>query len=354
MMLSKTLLKKFFRLSLYFSFLMAVLSIIPIFTAKSLPYSFYLFFVLIFFINTFNVWLINILLIYFFEKYCIKKRYSYHFRYILSYIACITVFGFFFVLVKSYPSFNSFFNNNELNGSQDKSLYAPFVIGFVINTFILFIQELVFLREMKSKIELENAQLKIKNSEALYLQLKQQIHPHFLFNSLSILKSLISINPVLAEEYIIRLSDFLRVSISSNAENLVKLEDELKLCIDFIEMQRIRFGKALGFSYKIPDQVLSSGFVPVFSIQLLLENAIKHNIMSEKYPLLINISCNEGWISIVNNIHKKLSAELPTKSGLLNLSERYKLLSGNDIVIKETANTFTVSIKILNDENRNN
>jgi len=347
-MLSKTLLKKFFKLSLYTSFLIAVLSIIPISTINSLPYSFYLFFVLIFFINSINVWLINILLIYLFERFSNK-----HFRYIVSYMVCVAVFGFFLVLVKLYPPFNSFFLNSQFSGHQDKDVIAPFGMGFFINSFILFIQELVLLQDKKAKIELENAQLKIKNSEALYLQLKQQIHPHFLFNSLSILKSLISINPVLAEEYIIRLSDFLRVSISSNNENLVALKDELKLCIDFIEMQRIRFGEALKFSFEIPDQELSSGCVPVFSIQLLLENAIKHNMMSEKHPLVINISYSEGWISIVNNIQKKISAELTTKSGLSNLSERYKLLSGNDIVLKETADTFMVSLKILKDENRN-
>ena len=203
------------------------------------------------------------------------------------------------------------------------------------------------MKNKKSMVELENAQLRIKNTEASYLQLKQQIHPHFLFNSLNILKTLIKKNPDTAVDYIIKLSDFLRVAISSNNSNTVKLEDELKLCLDYLDMQKIRFGKALEFSIDIPEEVKSEGFVPVFAIQLLLENAIKHNSQTYHSPLKINVFHQAGWITVRNNVQAKSSSEISTGLGLTNLSERYKILSDSNINIQANDKIFSVSIKIL-------
>ena len=103
----------------------------------------------------------------------------------------------------------------------------------------------------------------------MYLKLKQQIHPHFLFNSLNTLKALINKSPDDAEDYLIKLSDFLRVTVSTEYDNIVKIKDELKLCLDYLEMQKIRYGEALQFHIDIPEKIVQTGFVPVFSLQLL-------------------------------------------------------------------------------------
>ena len=221
-------------------------------------------------------------------------------------------------------------------------IHYPIAIGFLLNTIILIIQESALLRNKKTVIELENAQLRIKNAEALNQQLKQQIHPHFLFNALNILKALIRKDPDIAEDYLIRLSDFLRVSLSSNNENTVKLEDEIKLCTDYMEMQRLRFGKALEYTIDIPDPVKYSGFIPGFSIQLLLENAIKHNWLTKESPLRIFITRNDGFITVSNNMQPKQSTEISTGLGLSNLSERYKILTGEGILITHDENEFRV------------
>jgi two-component system, LytTR family, sensor kinase len=214
-------------------------------------------------------------------------------------------------------------------------------------------QDLLLLREKKTMIESENAQLKIKNIEATYNQLKQQIHPHFLFNSLNTLKTLIRKEPKDAEIYLKKLSDFLRASITLNNENLAKLSDELKFCLDYLELQKGRFGEALKYSIEIPEEI-KSGFVPVFSVQHLLENAIKHNALTNENPLLIEVKYDNSRIIVTNNIQIKSITEETTGRGLVNLAERYRILSGDEIIFQSDENQFSVSVKILNHEDSNN
>lgn len=250
------------------------------------------------------------------------------------------------MIIKGYIYHN--LNNGFSLTLQEKNwVHVPLVVGFLLNSIILIIEESLLLKNKKAIVELENAQLRIKNTEASFHQLKQQIHPHFLFNSLNILKTLIKKNPDAAIDYTIRLSDFLRSAISSNNDNIVKLENELKMSADYLEMQKIRFGKALKFSFDIPDEVKSQGFVPVFAIQTLLENAIKHNSLTDDSPLNIEVFHHDGWITVANNLQTKSSYEISTSLGLTNLSERYKILSGSNISIQANDKIFSVSIKIL-------
>ena len=223
---------------------------------------------------------------------------------------------------------------------------------FFSNTIISLLLNYVVIVDTKTKLELENAQLKIKNIEATYQQLKQQIHPHFLFNSLNTLNTLIKDNPKNAEVFLKRLSDFLRASIMSNNENIVKLSEELKFCMDYLELQKVRFGEALQYVITIPENV-KTGFVPLFSLQQLIENAIKHNALTINSPLLIKIEYNSNRIIVSNNIKAKNITDESTGVGLINLAERYKILSGDEVIIEADSNYFSVSLKILSHENSN-
>lgn len=197
----------------------------------------------------------------------------------------------------------------------------------------------------KQQLEVENATLKAQNIEALYQQLKQQVNPHFIFNTLSTLKTLIHDNPD-AVIYLKRLSDFLRISISVNDRNTLTLGEELDFCIDYLELQKVRFGDALLFSIQVPESK-KRGLVPVFSIQQLIENAIKHNVLTTKRPLHINIEYIDGRVVVSNNLQVKNTSEESIGVGLVNLTERYKVLSGDEVIIKTIDNSFMVSIKIL-------
>lgn len=353
MITRNNLLKKLFRLSAYTSVLIAMVSIIPLFlTLKTVAPGFYLSLFLLFFFNVFIIWQINILLVYLFEQYSNRNKHPI-LRYATSFLITVTFSGFYILFIESFNLIDTYLQDEEIFRLRERSNWAPFFSSIFTNSFVLFMQELVLLREKKTSIELENAQLKIQRSEAINQQLKQHIHPHFLFNSLSILKSLIHKDPDTAEEYLIRLSDFLRNSISSNEANVVKLQEELKICEDFIGMQKIRFGDALQVIFEIPEEIISNAFVPGFSLQLLMENAIKHNALTVNHPLRVNVTEEKGWIKVSNNVQKKQSIEHTTKSGLANLSQRYKIISGNDIEITGTEETFCVRIKILENENNN-
>jgi sensor histidine kinase YesM len=244
--------------------------------------------------------------------------------------------------------------SNELNSAPQplhlSTLFLFFGILFFVNIFVHLMLYFVISLDAKTALELENAQLRMKNMESTYLQLKQQISPHFLFNALNTLKSLIRKQPEDAEIYLKRLSDFLRTSVTSNDDKLIKLSSELKFCADYLELQKVRFGDALQFSFNIPEEV-QSDFVPGFSIQQLLENAIKHNMFTIERPLFIELKYVDGYLIVSNNKQKRTIVRETSGTGLMNLAERYKIISGDEIIIREDDEHFSVSIKILSHEN---
>jgi sensor histidine kinase YesM len=307
----------------------------------------------------FTFWSLNILLTCTIDKYSITV--SARTKYIISNVICIISFILIRLLLTVLGS--AFYHQILTQKMSYISLFQAHSIELVrfimislfslsSNTIILIIQDLMLLREKKAIIESENAQLKIKNIEATYNQLKQQIHPHFLFNSLNTLKTLIRKHPKEAEVYLKKLSDFLRASITLSNENLSKLSDELKFCNDYLELQKGRFGEALQYSIEIPEEV-RSGYVPVFSVQHLLENAIKHNALTIENPLLIEVKYDNNRIIVLNNVQGKDHTEDTTGKGLANLAERYRILSGDEIIFKSDDNLFSVSLKILSHEDSN-
>lgn len=283
------------------------------------------------------IWTLNIGLVFLTERRWEGKRPSY-LRYVLSYFISLTSIAITGLCIKPISS--------HPNGAVEH-LYAILVLGFILNTIVLIIQDLILVREKKAQIELENAALIIKNVEATNQQLKQQIHPHFLFNSLNTLKSLIHNHPDKAEVYLVMLSNFLRASLSSQMANTAVLKEEIKLCEDYLSMQGVRFGEALRFTIEIPDEIRNTSNVPVFSILPLLENAVKHNSMTVENPLTIEINYVDGWITTSNNIQEKASIEPSTGLGLENLTERYRILSGDTVIIEKNEKRFSVSIKTL-------
>jgi len=335
--------RKILKVALYTSPLIGILSITPVFIVRAAPYQLYPKVILSVTLIIFLAWMINLAIINYWRKFELQKNFYKILRYFVSYLLSAS-----FIMVTMgmrkliFACLNA---NYEL--SQSHSPYITVVMAISLNTVILILLDLLMLREKKAKVEIENARLKQKKSEALYQQLKQQIHPHFLFNSLNTLKALINKSPDVAEDYLIKLSDFLRMSVSAGNDNIVKIEDELKLCLDYLKMQKIRYGGALQFYANIPKEIAQTGFVPVFSRQLLSENAIKHNALTNESPLQIKIDYNEGNITVSNNLRPKLTTETTTGTGLINLAGRYKILSGDEIRIHTSAEQFSVSIKVL-------
>lgn len=231
----------------------------------------------------------------------------------------------------------------------------PLIQAQSINLVTIVLLEMLLLKDKKRKVEDENSRLRVINLEAKHSHLKQQLHPHFLFNSLSTLRSLIKRSPIQAEEYLVKLSEILRFSINSGEQALIAVGQELELTRNYLNMQQVRFGSALNFTIAIPAEMLYNGRVPVYSIQLLVENAIKHNILTTEQPLYIVIKGNYeiNELSIENNFQPKLQITEGQGVGLSNLSERYILLNNEKVIITKSDEKFIVTIKVLKDESSN-
>jgi LytS/YehU family sensor histidine kinase len=174
------------------------------------------------------------------------------------------------------------------------------------------------------------------------------LNPHFLFNSLNALKSLIKRDPNLAENYLIGLSNFLRFSISHSEQNVVSLEQELKFSMYYLEVQKVRFREAISYSVDIPLPQQVNTMLPVFSLQLALENAIKHNKLTQEEPLNIRIVYIEPDLLLVeNNVNLKVQVEPASGMGLKNLSDRYFLLTKGGITVNHSNDCFQVYLKLI-------
>lgn len=226
----------------------------------------------------------------------------------------------------------------------------PVLQSFIINLCVLLLLELLHLQVGKRRAELENKSLRIAQLEARHSQLTVQVQPHFLFNSLHLLKSMIRTQPQEAETYLVKLADLLRSAVDANRTNTVLVEDELKLAVQYFEMQQIRFPGCLVIDQEIPEAVALTARVPVYSLQLLAENAIKHNRFSPAEQLRIAFRYQEAnQALVVENTLRAKTNRLLQKSGtgLSNLSERYRLLGGGKISILRSDHSFSVQIPLL-------
>lgn len=176
--------------------------------------------------------------------------------------------------------------------------------------------------------------------------LKSQVNPHFLFNSFSTLASLIEENRNMAVDYVQKLSEFFRNILDNRDKDLILLEEELKLVEHYIDIQKKRFGDSLIVVTDVSDEILKT-LVPPLVLQLLIENAIKHNIISPSKPLEINIYSSQDKLFIKNKLQKKLDDPASTGLGLDNIRRRYDLLAQKRIRIIKDDKSFIVELPII-------
>lgn len=199
---------------------------------------------------------------------------------------------------------------------------------------------------------IETYDLKEKNQElykanvmAQYEILKNQINPHFLFNSMNILSTIIPKDAKKAVTFTSQFSKLYRSLLQLRDQQLINLSEELEFVTAFINLQKIRFDSSLEVNLNI-EQARKYN-IPPFALQLLLENAIKHNIVSEKTPLRVTITKNEDQLIIVNDLNKRKDSTNSTGTGLENLRRRYALLGLSGPLIEETDKVFSVTIPLI-------
>ncbi|MBC7886273.1 MAG: histidine kinase [Ferruginibacter sp.] len=185
--------------------------------------------------------------------------------------------------------------------------------------------------------------------ESLYAQLnalKTQVNPHFLFNNLNTLCSIIPENPKQAVDFVQQMSKVYRHILDVKDEQSITLREELDVLKAYGFLLKTRFGNNLNINIRVPDEKLQKKIAPL-SLQLLMENAIKHNIVSADKPLTIDVYALNGNIVVSNNLQVKNQVDESTGTGLDNIRNRYKLLSDQPIAVTESGADFTVSIPLI-------
>jgi PAS domain S-box-containing protein len=193
--------------------------------------------------------------------------------------------------------------------------------------------------------------LQKENLQSQFDVLKQQVNPHFLFNSLNVLTSLIRLEPELAEKFTEHLSKVYRYVLENKDNELVKLTTELDFLDAYIFLLNIRFMGKITVNITIPDELRNCLVIPL-AMQLLIENAIKHNSMSKKSPLVIDVFIDENhYLNIINNLQEREAHMASTGVGLKNIQNRYLLLNNTAPEFEKTKTHFIARIPLICEQN---
>ncbi|WP_294593449.1 histidine kinase [uncultured Bacteroides sp.] len=195
------------------------------------------------------------------------------------------------------------------------------------------------------KLQKKAAKLQAENDTARYTALQNQLNPHFLFNSLNTLIAEIEYNPRNAVSFTKHLSSVYRYVLQSQNKTLVSLNEELDFTRSYLFLHEVRLGDCLGCECHIPPGY-NECMLPPLTLQLLVENVIKHNSITQSKPMRISIRIEDEQLIVSNPIHPKKSSAA-TGVGLQNLAKRSKLMSGKEIIILHEADTFTVKVPLL-------
>lgn len=190
------------------------------------------------------------------------------------------------------------------------------------------------------------ATLEKEKAQVQYDNLKNQLNPHFLFNSLSSLNSLIFENPQLASEFLQQLSKVFRYVLENKEKSLVSVKTEVNFVMQYAALLKTRFDEALLIDFDISTTVYEKKVVPV-TLQVLLENAIKHNITSKDNPLKIKVYDSNGYLVVENMLQKKSIIETSNGQGLENLKNLYQFLSEIPVEVEQTTEKFAVKVPLI-------
>lgn len=270
---------------------------------------------------------------------------SYKKRIILSIIGStvLTLTGLFLIrlltsLVFFDQSFSFFFAHESLKNYQ---------FGLWITLTIVIIFHVVYFYNRYQKHKIQEQKVIAGTASAKFDALKNQLDPHFLFNSLNVLTSLIEENPDNAQKFTTSLSKVYRYVLEQKNKDLVTVDEELNFARTYMSLLKMRFEDSIIFDIPAQASNPESKVVPL-SLQLLLENAVKHNTVTSKKPLHIKIfEDTQGFLVVENNLQAKQILNKSSGFGLENIKQRYQLLTNKSVVINQQSTVFTVAIPML-------
>ena len=218
--------------------------------------------------------------------------------------------------------------------------------NFVILSIVLLTVYIIELFQRSQRMSAENVRLQEENTMTQLVALKAQIHPHFLFNSLNSLASVIRTDRDESLQFVQCLSDVFRYNLRSNQQDLVSVAEELRGLDAYFFMLKARFGMALRLQLRVEEAAYHRK-IPPLALQVLVENAVKHNVIMTTHPLTIAIASVGLALRVSNGRQEKKSLEESSGIGLANLNRRYQLIARRSIAITRDQATFTVTLPLL-------
>jgi len=222
------------------------------------------------------------------------------------------------------------------------------IYGTLINLFFHLLNSIFFFFREYRHHWAEAEELRRISAQAQVQLVKSQVHPHFLFNNLNVLSGMVIKDNPEANRFIEEFSKVYRYILNNQQKELVDLRSELDFVQPYIFLLQKRFDNGLQVEIDVPEKYHSWQLVPA-ALQMLIENAIKHNVVSRNKPLHISIHANgDEMITVTNNLQPRWVSEPSSKIGLENIRKRYELISGKDVIVRNTGTHFEVSLPLLN------
>jgi two-component system, LytTR family, sensor kinase len=261
-----------------------------------------------------------------------------------------TFLGFMGIMLLTYPFIIYFFDATDYPVKYDPTLadtFFMYVIGFIFILIFGGVYEAMYFFGKYGKADKEAEELRKINLQTQFDSLKNQVNPHFLFNSLNSLSSLIAENPRLAEDFVDEMASVYRYLLQTNDKTLTTLAEELRFIDSYFHLLKTRYGEGISLMIDVPNAFLSHQLPPL-TLQILVENAVKHNVISTKKPLAITIDITDNAsLRIRNNLQKKTAKVLSNHLGLTNITTKYALLSPQEVSISDENGYFTVILPLL-------
>lgn len=232
----------------------------------------------------------------------------------------------------------------------NEDLFYGYLVGLSINIIFETLWEINYMVDKYKESALEKELLERMQLMQEFQNLKQKVNPHFLFNCFNTLLALINEDKKAAEEFLDELSKVYRYLLRSNESGMSTVEQELSFIKSYSRLLQTRYGQGFKVDMQIEPGVYTYQ-LPALSLQLLVENAVKHNVISKTEPMVIKISTMDKRLIVENNLKRKINKPESTGIGLANIREKYRLLHREDVVIKDTGSTFFVSLPLLDATN---
>lgn len=221
------------------------------------------------------------------------------------------------------------------------------LLNVICVLFITHVYETVFMVKEQQNEQLKNAELQRAKAEAELAALKNQVDPHFMFNSLNTLTHLIKVDPSRALEFTENLAEVYRYILIQKDHTLVLLDDELDFTHKYTDLLHLRFGQALIIRKRFNGSAGKEFLIPPTSVFVAFENAVKHNEISERTPMMIDVDLKEGMLYVINSIRERKNVGHSSKIGLKNLDERFRLVTGKGITAERQDEHFVVKLPLI-------